>query len=772
MSSFTFDRLISAITDNSDYFCRSEDKFWYASEYAKLLGQLLNCVKWYQDRLPELKSNAHKYDLNADTPGNGYRTFDLIFERCFLESSKFCEDLICARSSLIFRASESLKTLKAHVTMLEGLKSGLTFLLKLLENNPEKLLSADKHLTAEELIEQYGVLNQIGFYGRLQGFYYCPSMRKTLRGVSSILASFSDLYQKEGSPLSRAISSVINVIKYVLCPELRSQQIVNVAQNASVEFLKAFWSLNEMDFMKKLPRWICPKLKVSTELYVPTEPVILEKTDGSDFVVIPVPSSHIPPAPVRCLLLSSDVHKGQVLSRQQNRNSARSPLSPALLIHCHGGGFIAQSPESHEIYLRYWANELKVPILSIDYSLAPTAPFPRALEEVLLVYAWCLKNPRSLGWTGERICFVGDSAGGNILMGTVLKAISLGIRKPDAILCAYTPLILDMVLSPSRLLCWLDPLLPLGFMINCLSAYAGDVKFEDEYVEDSASLAKSPHERKLSSISEIFSSSIHFIKQSEWLELDPGEITANYSSRTCSSEVKNEAGQNKLENLKIPNTFMESQLENYDYVATFAENYLDCLSSEGLPASPEDNKDHVIFNFPEDLIFIAKSKYSKFVLDTYDQISDFIGQSSILKKIVSPLTNFLSATPPQADQNHFLPEEQKWNIAQKIKKLKMVARDPFMSPLLASDELLKDMPPVYFMSLNFDPCLDDSITFCQRLSALDRPVVIDVVDGLPHGYLNFLPFSQEAHNGSDLCIERLREALKLTQNVDNGCCRT
>lgn len=765
MQSFTFKRLINVITDNLDYFRSYEENYWYASEYVNLFGQLLNCVKWYQDRFPELRSNVHKYDLNANTPGNGYRTFDLIFERLFLESCKFCEDLIRGRNSMCFCASENLNVLKAHVSVLEGLKSGMTYLLKLLENSSEQLLSVDKHLTAEELIKEYGVLNQIGFYGRLQGFYYCPSMRKTLRGVSSILASFSDLYQKEGSPLSRAISSVINVIKYVFHPELRSQQIVNVAQNASVEFLKAFWSLNEMDFMKKLPRWICPRLEVATVLYVPAEPVILEKTNGCDSVVIPVPSSHIPSAPVRCLLLSSRIHKEQLFPGQKNQNSARSTLSPALLIHCHGGGFIAQSPESHEIYLRYWADELQVPILSIDYSLAPAAPFPRALEEVLLVYAWCLKNPRSLGWTGEQICFVGDSAGGNVLMGTVLKTISLGIRKPDAILCAYTPLILDLVVSPSRLLCWLDPLLPLGFMINCLSAYAGVAKFEDEY-EESASLAKSSRERKISSISEIFSSSLHFLKQSECLELDPGELTANYSGRSHNLKDKNKDNQSKLANPQIASTFVKSQ--NYDYVATFAENYLSSLSPEGLPGSQEENKNYVIFSFPEDLIFIAKSKCSKFVLDAYDQVSDFIGQNSILKQFVSPFVNFLSTTPPHADVSHSFPDEQKWNIAQKMKQLKMATRDPFMSPLLASDELLKDMPPVYFMSLNFDPCLDDSIMFCQRLSALDRPVVIDVLDGLPHGYLNFLPFSQEAHSGSDLCIKRLREALKLTEKIDSG----
>lgn len=71
-----------------------------------------------------------------------------------------------------------------------------------------------------------------------------------------------------------------------------------------------------------------------------------------------------------------------------------------LLFHCHGGGFTSQSSQSHECYLRHWAKQLEVPILSVDYSLAPQAPYPRALEEVTFAYCWALKNHNLLGSTG------------------------------------------------------------------------------------------------------------------------------------------------------------------------------------------------------------------------------------------------------------------------------------------------------------------------------------------------------------------------------------
>lgn len=48
-------------------------------------------------------------------------------------------------------------------------------------------------------------------------------------------------------------------------------------------------------------------------------------------------------------------------------------------------------------YLKSWSQDLGVPILSVDYSLAPEAPFPRALEECFYAYCWALRNHHLLG---------------------------------------------------------------------------------------------------------------------------------------------------------------------------------------------------------------------------------------------------------------------------------------------------------------------------------------------------------------------------------------
>lgn len=36
-----------------------------------------------------------------------------------------------------------------------------------------------------------------------------------------------------------------------------------------------------------------------------------------------------------------------------------------------------------------------------------------------------------------------------------------------------------------------------------------------------------------------------------------------------------------------------------------------------------------------------------------------------------------------------------------------------------------------------DPCLDDCVMFAKRLKNLNKSISLDVLTGLPHGFLNF-----------------------------------
>ncbi|EGD74129.1 hypothetical protein PTSG_06139 [Salpingoeca rosetta] len=182
---------------------------------------------------------------------------------------------------------------------------------------------------------------------------------------------------------------------------------------------------------------------------------------------------------VKVRILSARARFGQLYDVDTGATRARGDAaSPYVILHCHGGGFCAQSPTSHEIYLRQWAKSLDCPIVSVDYSLAPEAPYPRAVQECFYVYRWLLAHPEHVGTTAQRICLVGDSAGGNLVLAVTLKCLLEGVRPPSAVVCVYPALQMEYALSPSRLLSALDPLLPEGILRACMEAYTGE-KCED-----------------------------------------------------------------------------------------------------------------------------------------------------------------------------------------------------------------------------------------------------------------------------------------------------
>lgn len=94
------------------------------------------------------------------------------------------------------------------------------------------------------------------------------------------------------------------------------------------------------------------------------------------------------------------------------------------MIHMHGGGFIALSSRMMQSMTRRWANELKIPIFSIDYRKPPEHPFPAATNSCLTVYKFLLKKiSYYMDIEPKNIYLAGDSAGGNIacsLMANIL----------------------------------------------------------------------------------------------------------------------------------------------------------------------------------------------------------------------------------------------------------------------------------------------------------------------------------------------------------------
>ncbi|KAL0609667.1 Hormone-sensitive lipase, partial [Plecturocebus cupreus] len=439
--------------------------------------------------LGRLLGVAHLFDLDPETPANGYRSLVHTARCCLAHLLHKSHYVASNRRSIFFRTSHNLAELEAYLAALTQLRALVYYAQRLLvTNQPGGLFfEGDEGLTAD-FLREYVTLHKGCFYGRCLGFQFTPAIRPFLQTISIGLVSFGEHYKRNETGLSVAASSLFTSGRFAIDPELRGAEFERITQNLDVHFWKAFWNITEIEVLSSLANMASATVRVSRLLSLPPEAFEMPLTaDPTLTVTISPPLAHTGPGPVLIRLISYDLREGQdseELSSLVKANGQRSlelwprpqqaPRSRSLVVHFHGGGFVAQTSKSHEPYLKSWAQELGAPIISIDYSLAPEAPFPRALEECFFAYCWAIKHCALLGSTGERICLAGDSAGGNLCFTVALRAAAYGVRVPDGIMAAYPATMLQPAASPSRLLSLMDPLLPLSVLSKCVSAYTGE----------------------------------------------------------------------------------------------------------------------------------------------------------------------------------------------------------------------------------------------------------------------------------------------------------
>jgi epsilon-lactone hydrolase len=106
---------------------------------------------------------------------------------------------------------------------------------------------------------------------------------------------------------------------------------------------------------------------------------------------------------------------------------ADAPGDKAIL-YFHGGGFRLGSVASHRDLIARIAAAGGCRVLAINYRLAPEHRFPAALDDALTAYGWLRKQ----GFAAEDIALAGDSAGGNLVLTTMLSLRERGEPLPAA----------------------------------------------------------------------------------------------------------------------------------------------------------------------------------------------------------------------------------------------------------------------------------------------------------------------------------------------------
>jgi len=102
-----------------------------------------------------------------------------------------------------------------------------------------------------------------------------------------------------------------------------------------------------------------------------------------------------------------------------------------VVLYLHGGGFRIGSLRAYRPFASQLAVALQMPLLVVDYRLAPEHPFPAGLEDCLAGYAWLLAT----GWRSDQVVLMGDSAGGGLVASTLVASKRRGLTQPAAGVC-------------------------------------------------------------------------------------------------------------------------------------------------------------------------------------------------------------------------------------------------------------------------------------------------------------------------------------------------
>jgi acetyl esterase/lipase len=102
--------------------------------------------------------------------------------------------------------------------------------------------------------------------------------------------------------------------------------------------------------------------------------------------------------------------------------------SQRILIHLRGGGYVFNGGEGGLGEAILMAYHGRIPVVSVDYRMAPDFPYPAALEDSIAVYKEILKTHKP-----SQVGIFGTSAGGGLTAATVLKLRDLDIPLPGAV---------------------------------------------------------------------------------------------------------------------------------------------------------------------------------------------------------------------------------------------------------------------------------------------------------------------------------------------------
>jgi monoterpene epsilon-lactone hydrolase len=141
-----------------------------------------------------------------------------------------------------------------------------------------------------------------------------------------------------------------------------------------------------------------------------------------------------------------------------------------ILIYLHGGGYALGSAKGYRGLVAHLATAAGMTAIIPDYSRAPEARYPVALEEMVAVYSRLLED----GLDPKSTVIAGDSAGGGLTLALAMALRDRGIAAPAALglICPWANLAIDIDQLRPKLR---DPLILPSMTAEWAPEYAGTI---------------------------------------------------------------------------------------------------------------------------------------------------------------------------------------------------------------------------------------------------------------------------------------------------------
>lgn len=172
--------------------------------------------------------------------------------------------------------------------------------------------------------------------------------------------------------------------------------------------------------------------------------------------------------------LSEELVEGRLCLRLHATDSQ----DDSVILYMHGGGLTEGSVYTAQEFTARLAKVTRLPILSVNYRLAPEDPYPAALDDMKAVYRWLLNQ----GIPPEKIIFGADSSGCNLALATLMALRDEGAPLPAATFLISPSIDLTLSGKSMRTRAMVDPMVSEEVLADCARQYASGYPLSDPLI--------------------------------------------------------------------------------------------------------------------------------------------------------------------------------------------------------------------------------------------------------------------------------------------------